>query len=244
MGEKMELVTGLPLDYFINGIKEQLEKLKQEKEINEYKFNKMREKVDEIKSKYFKELLVFERMKEHNPSLNPDFKVLSQMKELETDEMYKKIKQQMDYLKSEIKRIDKEIKKIEKQKNELFKCKNPSVYHNILKKITKGYSTIDELEMVINELAKEIANRELGMITLAPYLKWYVPDDYFEYLIKKCPKDYQPIMRDIYDLFILFHDEFFLYYFKKYPNDKIEDYINEIILRASKDLEKIKNGSK
>jgi hypothetical protein len=230
------------LKMFQNEAKEEyLKPLIEKKEIIEYKYDSLNNEIKKIKKMYFKNLFVFENMKQQNPNLNPDFKVISEMKQLENDETYKMIKFQIDNLKNEKMKIDIEIKKIEDKFNNLFKFKNPQIYVELAKKAIK-YKNIEEFEMYITELAKEISKNEFLMIEIYPFLKWIVPFDFFEYLIKKAPKIYQGIMRDIFELFKLFHIEFKYEYFKKNKNDTWEDFIDEKMLRASQEFTKIKKG--
>jgi len=165
-----------------------------QKETMEFQLENLRKQVDDIKSKYFKELLIFERKKEHNKSLIPDKVVLEQMKSLERESAYKGIKAQMDSLKISIKEIDEKIEENKKQLIGLFKFSTVDI-ENYLEKFLKYLDSgdksifVDLMEFIFKN---EFKNKRLYHIV---NLQRNIP--IFELLIEKAPDEYKWVFYDI-----------------------------------------------
>jgi hypothetical protein len=168
------------------GIREHYSDIIKQKETAEFKLTQLTIQVDEIKKMYFKELFVYERMKETNPNLVPNVNVLKQLKELERDPTYKDIKMQQDGLKLEIKRFDEILKKAydSLDKNFKFDTINYKIYLNMMNDYIDG----DE-KTTFENVMEEVFGNEFGDKKLYKKVALQRGYDVINLLVEKAPDE-------------------------------------------------------
>lgn len=121
------------------------------RETCEFQLNVFQTNLDKFKKENFKDILIFERMRDKNPKLIPDKSILKQMKIVESDPSVKNFKQTISKLKREIKNINTMIENVRIKIGKMFKFDDIDVmkYLNGLLAYQEGVSTFDELMEMI-----------------------------------------------------------------------------------------------
>ena len=155
----------------------------------EFKLNIFQTQFDSIRQTHYSELLVYERMKEHDPTLLPNSKVINQIRSLSGDPSVKEFRQTIVQLKREIHNnqthIDNEIIKLE----HLFSFKDRSLieYVNQLDGYFKATLSFDELMKTI--FTNEFYNVDLYMELMECNNMAVV-----RLLISRVPVEWKPLM--------------------------------------------------
>ena len=188
-----------------DGINKQLKETIMQKETAEFQYNTLRKKVDEIKAVMYKELLVYERKKEHNKHIIPDVIVLSQLKELERSPEYKEIKASMDSLKIRIKNLSNIIESKKSKLNKLFKFHRVDLL-NYVKKFQQYLNTKNK--DIFIDLMKDIFEKEFQSRKLYTIVNLQRNYPIFNILLEKVPNDYKTIFGFILREQLRINDEY------------------------------------
>lgn len=188
----MEYLT--PEMFTEDGIEKSLELDIKRKETLEYQLEDLRSQTDSIKSTYFKELLVYERMKKQDPNLIPNKDVLNQLKELSRDPRFNEIKSSMDSMSMEIKQIEEKIESAKNKLGGLFKFHDIDV-KNYADKYETYIKTRDKEKFV--ELMEFIFSKEFKNAKLYIKAHWQRNVKIFMMLVEKAPKEFQTVMKYI-----------------------------------------------
>lgn len=179
-----------PEMFTIDGIMQSLKDIVMQKETLEFKFNNLKKQVDTIKSAYYKDLLIYERKKEQNKNLIPDLNVLTQLKDLERTDDYKRIKASMDDLKIQIKQIDDLIESKKNKLSKMFKFHSVDLknYTLMFEKYLNTKNKLHFEELMATIFEKEFQDRRLYIL-----VKLQRNYEIFNILFEKVPSLYKTV---------------------------------------------------
>ncbi len=178
----------------ITHLDEKLKPLYMQKETLEFKLQQFTTNFDMFKKINYSELLIYERKKSQNSNIVPDKIVLQQIKALEDDKSVIEFKQIIDELTRDLKNINTTINNEYKKINDLFEFKEKNLQRYLIE-LNQFYTG----GLTFNELMEDIFNNEFNNVKLYYELAAQRIYDVLFLIVSKAPKEWQHIMKNIFD---------------------------------------------